>query len=273
MTQTYSVRLPDISERMLSIHAREGQQKDEMCGPYWAAVAVMALTGRAVTQDEAALAAGTRITVGGGRQEDLPPGASSRTDYRQPIPTTANTQLAGTSAAGVVRAISRISDAAVVGVPVRGPWSQDTVGALTDLVLETEALAILNVETRYLWNSHLGLRDMAAYLRGAPVEVQPSEWSVGHYVAVVGSITSSRQLVVCADTYPSLGANGIHVQPPDRLARALMRPASDTSGGAIVAVAAPHAIRVQEWADAAGCEIGFWDNGAAEDTETIQEIL
>jgi hypothetical protein len=64
--------------------------------------AVAALTGRVLTQDDAAVAAGTLLTVGGGRLADLPPGAASRADYLQQIPTTEDTQLAGTSPQGIV---------------------------------------------------------------------------------------------------------------------------------------------------------------------------
>ena len=90
-----------------------------------------------------------------------------------------------------------------------------------------------------------------------------SEWDVGHYVAITGSLTGSqRQLLMCADTYPSLGAQGVHVQPAECLAAALNRDGAETSGGAIVAVAADRAAEIQAWAANQALAFGYWDNGA-----------
>jgi len=80
LTGSYSLHVPDIARRVLASQARERQQKDEFCGPFWVVAAVAALTGQVVTQDDAAVAAGTLLTAGGGRLSDLPPGAASRAD-------------------------------------------------------------------------------------------------------------------------------------------------------------------------------------------------
>jgi hypothetical protein len=245
---------------------RERQQKDELCGAFWAAVAVTALTGRTVEQDDAAVAAGTLLSAGGGSLNDLPPGAVSRTDYIREITTTADTLLAGTSPQGLVRAIRSVSGGTLTAVPIRGPWREKSVEALADFVLDGgEAVAILNVATRYLWRSHLSLLDVTAYLDGGDDTYPGSEWDVGHYVAMVGSLAagaeSGRRLLLCADTYPSLGAEGLHRQPASRLAAGLNRDGAVTSGGVIVVVPSERAASVESWAAEAGVAIDYWNNG------------
>ena len=124
--------------------------------------------------------------------------------------------------------------------------------------------------TRYLWHSHLSLLDLTAYLDGTDVTYPDSEWQVGHYVAIVGSLSaavaSGRRLLLCADTYPSLGAAGLHPQPASRLAAGLNRDGAATTGGAIVVVPSHRAASVQTWAAEAGVAAGYWDNGVP-DTE------
>lgn len=264
MTGSYSLHVPDVARRVLASQARERQQKDEFCGPFWVVAAVAALTGRVVTQDDAAVAAGTLLTAGGGRLEDLPPGAASRADYLRQVPTTEDTALAGTSPQGIVRAVSELSGGEVTAVPLCGQWTDSMLNALAGLVLDgDDAVAILNVATRYLWHSHPSLPDVLGYLDGADVRPAASEWDVGHYVAIVGSLTGSqRQLLMCADTYPSLGAQGVHVQPAGCLAAALNRDGAGTSGGAMVAVPAGRAAEIEAWAADQALAFGYWDNGA-----------
>ena len=263
LNNDYSLRIPAIGRLVLASQIRERQQKDELCGPFWVAAIVTALTGRQVTQDEAAVAAGTLLSAGGGRPSDLPPGAVSRTDYSQSISTTTDSNLAGTSPRGIVRAVGEMSGGDVSAVPICGPWTEDAVARLADLVLdEPDTVAILNVATRYLWDSHVGLLDVIGYLDGADQACAPAEWQVGHYVAVVGSLArSQRRLLLCADTYPSIGARGVHLQAPDRLAAALRRPEEPTSGGVIVAVRSDREAEIRAWAAGAALQVGYWDNG------------
>jgi hypothetical protein len=263
LTSAYSVNISEVARRVLHGQARERQQKDEFCGPFWAAVTVTALTGRVVTQDDAAIAAGTLLTEGGGHPDDLPPGAASRTDHPRGVRTTRDTGLAGTSPRGIVRSIGELSEQGLVAVPICGPWDETAVNGLTDLVIDTvEAVAILNVATRYLWHSHTGFLDVLDYLSGEEVAPEPSEWQVGHYVAIVGSLVGShRRLVACADTYPTLGVRGVHVQPPDAIAAALTRADAATTGGAIVVTSARNAPQVMAWVASSKLGVGFWDNG------------
>ena len=262
----YSLTIPDIAKAVLAGQLRERQQKDELCGAFWAAIALTALTGRTPTQDDAAVAAGTLLSAGGGSPDDLPPGAASRADYLREIATTPERALAGTSPRGIVHAVGSLSDGTLTAVPLRGPWQEKSVEALADFVLDGgTAVAILNVATRYLWHTHPSMLDVTAYLDGAADDYQNSEWDVGHYVAIVGSLTTGtdggRRVLLCADTYQSLGAKGLHPQPASRLAAGLNRDGAPTSGGAIVVVPSHRAASVKAWAAEAGVAGGYWDNG------------
>jgi hypothetical protein len=64
-----------------------------------------------------------------------------------------------------------------------------------------------------------------------------------------------------ADTYPSLGRGGVHVQPRERLALALARP-DMAPGGLIAVVAAARAAEVRAGAVDLGLSEGVWDNGS-----------
>jgi hypothetical protein len=63
-----------------------------------------------------------------------------------------------------------------------------------------------------------------------------------------------------ADTYPSLGDGGVHMQPRERLATALER-RDMPAGGMLVVVAAEDAASVRAGARALGLREGIWDNG------------
>ena len=63
-----------------------------------------------------------------------------------------------------------------------------------------------------------------------------------------------------ADTYPSLGDGGVHLQPQERLAAAIER-REMPAGGVIVAAAAQDAPAVRASAAALGLIEELWDNG------------
>ena len=65
-----------------------------------------------------------------------------------------------------------------------------------------------------------------------------------------------------ADTYPSLGHRGLHMQPEQRLATAIER-RDMPAGGAIVVAFAEDAHAVRAGADSIGLAEGIWDNGTA----------
>jgi hypothetical protein len=92
-------------------------------------------------------------------------------------------------------------------------------------------------------------------------EGPPPDWDVGHFVCVFGRVGGpGGELYGVADTYPALGAGGVHVQPRDRLARALARP-DMAPGGLIAVVAREDAAAVRAAADSGGLQERAWDNG------------
>src|SRR5918998_4582367 len=123
-----TVRLVPVARDLAALHEREMPQKDQLCGPFWGALA-LAAAGHPVGQDEVALRAGTTLAEGDPAQW-LPPGASPRTDYALPIPVSPDEASAGTSAPGLARGIEELSDGALRLVPVAGAGAAGTGGSL-----------------------------------------------------------------------------------------------------------------------------------------------
>ena len=70
------------------------------------------------------------------------------------------------------------------------------------------------------------------------------------------------ELVLIADTYPSLGPSGLHLQPIECVAAALRRPDILGAGGVVLFLPPAAAGGVREALTAAGITIGLWDNGS-----------
>jgi hypothetical protein len=120
---------------------------------------------------------------------------------------------------------------------------------------------VANVATRHLWGAGVRVDEQLAYLFAGVQDGPPADWDVGHFVCVVGRVRGpGGDLYAVADTYPSLGVGGVHVQPQERLAKALERPEM-TAGGMIVIVAADEAAGVRSGAGPLGLLEGVWDNG------------
>jgi hypothetical protein len=229
----------------------ESQQKDYLCGPFHAA-RVLRDHGVAVDQDLVALRAGTSCAPEG----EVPHGAVSYRDYRFEFPR-ADQERAGTSARGLAAAIERLSNGALVCVPLSGPWSGDAVTAVVGL----NARLIANLRTGLLWGSRPPLEALLAVLEGQRVVAPPpADWDVGHFVELIQVVRGRRgSLVVVRDSYPALGYNGIHLQPPETLASALNR--DDGRRGWVLAVVEPRgAVAVQRLASELGLTTEMWDN-------------
>jgi hypothetical protein len=70
-----------------------------------------------------------------------------------------------------------------------------------------------------------------------------------------------------ADTYPSLGIVGVHLQPQERLAAAIER-REGPAGGVIVVACSDDAPTIRATAGALGLAESVWDNGTVTDTGT-----
>lgn len=266
--------LPGARE-LLSVHARELPQRDDLCGAFCGALALRAggiataPGGREpIDQDTVARAAGSVV----GMHTDpaiLPLQETGRRDYRLALAFVADSSVSGTTAAGLAGAVQELSGGRLAVVPFSGPWTPETLDGLFDL---TTALArpvtlLANLATRHLWGSHPRADQLLAYLLdGDPAGPQP-DWDVGHFVCIVARVSGpGGSLYGVADTYPSLGVGGVHVQPRERLAAAIERP-DMPAGGVLVVIDAEDAPAVRAGAAALGLVEGSWDNG----TVTIPE--
>jgi hypothetical protein len=260
--------LPGARE-LLEIHARELPQRDDLCGAFCGALALGAAgidsyEGEPLDQDSVALRAGS--VVSGARDDGtLPHGEPGRRDYRLELPTIADSAISGTTAAGVMDAVEALSAGRLAAIPYSGPWTPVTLGGLFDLAAELPRAVTLvaNFATHHLWGAGAGIPQLLDYLIDGTGQGPPPDWDVGHFACVVGSVRGpAGRLYGVADTYPSLGSRGLHMQPQERLAAAIERP-DMPAGGVIVVVHAEDASAVRAGASALGLAEGVWDNGTA----------
>lgn len=252
------------------LQARWMPQKDGCCGPFWGAIALHALgrtshVGEALDPDLVAVHAGTRLSA-----EDpytsLPPGAQPRTDYRLDLPITTESAASGTSARRLAAAIHALGDGVAEVLPVAGPWSAHSVETLTECVRASApgAVVLANWRTGPLWASRPPAEVIVGYLAGRKVKAPASEWDVGHFVNLSGTVRSAgRTMVVVRDSYPVLGFDGCHLQPVEAVAAALAR--GDGKEGGVLAVAPPAECEPLREALAGSFQLRGWDNGTPDD--------
>jgi len=264
-----SMLLPG-SRELLAGHARELPQRDDLCGAFCGALALEAAGiantpgGEPLDQDAVALAAGSIVSTG--RDPDtLPDGETGRRDYRLALPTIEDPDLSGTTAAGVTKAIEQLGAGRVVPVPLSGPWSAQTLDGLFDLATGARQplTLVANLATHHLWGARPAPSALLDYLYEGVDAGPPPDWDVGHFVCVVACTTGpGGRLYAVADTYPSLGRDGVHVQPSERLAAAIDR-RDKPAGGVIAVVAGDEAAWLREGCARLGLVEGLWDNGTA----------
>jgi hypothetical protein len=256
------------SRALLRAHARELPQRDDFCGAFCTSLALHATgieswRGRPLDQDAVARAAGTVVS----RFADtdaLPAGERGRRDYRIAPPLIDDAAVSGTNCAGVVAAIGELSGGRLAAIALREPWIAHTIDGLFDAVagLDRPAALIANVATRHLWGGAPSAGQLLDYLLDGADEGPAPDWDVGHFVCVVARARGrGGSAYAIADTYPSLGRAGVHVQPRERLARALQRPGM-APGGIVAVVAAADAAAARSAAEALGLQEGVWDNGS-----------
>ena len=243
------------ADRLLELHAAELPQKNELCGCFWATLALRLHGEGPVEQDDAALIAGSVITTHGSVGE-LPFGYPGRDDFLADLPVTDDDASSGTSAHGVALAIGELAEGRLAALPVSG-LDASGVRALLTAAAEsaTPVVLVANVQTGAFWGSHPSAAQLAAYLERGDLTAGPAaDWSVGHFVGLVGlSEGRAGALVSVADTYPVLGLGGVHLQPAEAVAAAL-------EGRGVLVVAEPDT--AQRVADASGGVSELWDNGS-----------
>jgi hypothetical protein len=246
---------------MVAVTAAPAQQKDNLCGPFWATrilrdAGIETWEGEELDEDLVALRAGTRLPVPD--DGSVPPGADSRAGYRFELPR-AEAALSGTAAGALADAIETASLGALRCLPLRGAWNEQRVSELVDGARGARLLA--NVRTGALWASRPPLDALLAELRGDPVEAPPADWDVGHFCELELLIRGpGGALVLVGDSYPTFGWGGRHLQPPRAIAAALLR--GDGREGGVLAVVPPErAGAVEALARDLGLDVGIWDNG------------
>jgi len=258
--------LPGARE-LLAAHSRELPQRDDLCGAFCAALALRAAgvedrDGELVDQDDVALAAGSIVSAQP-NIEILPLGELGRRDYRLAIPTVENSAVSGTTAAGLRRAVQALSGGKLVAIPYSGPWTAGSLRGLFDLLcgLPHPVTLVANFATRHLWGARPSISQLLGYLYDGEQDGPPPDWDVGHFACVVGRIQGPGGSLYCiADTYPSLGIGGLHLQPQERLALAVER-RDMPAGGMFVLATAADAPVVRAGTEALGLDESLWDNG------------
>ncbi len=248
--------------RVAPWHRAAGQQFDHLCGVHWASILLTA-DGVAATPEALAVEAGTTVPAGGW-QGALPPGAEPRPVPSEAVPVAPSPDASGTSVPGLAEAVSRASDGSRTLVPLRASWNAGWVRSVIDLCAAGPAwgaVPLANVRTGMLWGSRLPLLDAIAWLDGDDAEAPAPDWDVGHFVTIAGRLEgTARSLVIVRDSYPNLGWDGHHLQPPEALGAALSR-GDGREGGVALYVSEADRAEVERAAKEAGFEIGFWDNG------------
>ena len=251
--------------RTMAVAQLGAQQKDNLCGPFWAARVLVeagfpSWGGEPVDQDLIAHRAGTTLP-GVTAEPCVPPGASSLTDYRYRLPV-ATEDESGTSVSGLMAAIEAASGGCLHCVPIRGSWSAVGIERLVEEAVRLEVRLIANLRTGRLWGSHATNDAILAELDGKNVEGPAADWDVGHFVELETLVRGlHRSLVVVHDSYPTLGRQGRHLQPPRAVAAALER-GDGREGGVIAVTTQVTADTFAAFAADLGLEVGLWNNGS-----------
>jgi hypothetical protein len=251
-----------------ALHAESLPQKDNLCGCFWASLVLRAagfetVDGAPVDEEAVALLAGTTLPEGDPGSW-VPPGATPRSSYRVELPRGDDPELCGTSSTGVARAIELLAEGSLAVVPVRGPWRASSVSDLFAVLEDAtpRATLIANLRTGALRATRPDPATVLEHLEGRPVEWGPCEWDVGHFCCLEGLVSArGRDLVLVADTYPTLGWRGHHLQPAEAVADALRRD-DGRAGGVLCVAEARAAPGLSDALARRGFEVGHWDNGS-----------
>ena len=243
----------------------ERQQRDYLCGPFHAArvlrdAGVAEWDGEAVDQDLIASRAGT-ILPAAEEGPAVPPGASSLRGYRHDL-ARGEEARSGTAVGALAEAIEAAGSGSLRCIGLRGGWTGERVERLVDAATSGGVRLLANLRTGPLWASRPPLGVLLAALDGTPVAEPPAaDWDVGHFVELARLVRGGGgSLVLVVDSYPELGWDGHHLQPPAALATALER-GDGHEGGVLAVVPAARVATVRDLAGGLGLEIGFWENG------------
>lgn len=255
--------LPGAAE-LLRVRVGELPQRDELCGPFTALLALrVAGLGGELDQDDVALAAGTVLSPPP-RTGSLPPGEPGRDDFRRPLPQTGDPAGAGTAATGVARAVEQLAAGTLAAVPASGGWDAAALRALLGGAgsLAGPVTVLANVATGELADHGASADELEVYLGTGVYRGARSRWLAGHFVALAGRLEGpAGTLVLVADSYRSLGVDGLHLQPVEHLAAALRREGLPP-GGILLVVPAAQRSAARDLVTSVGLRAELWDNGS-----------
>ena len=253
------ITIPD--RRLLArLYAAERQQMDNLCGCFWASLALRA-AGIDADQEAVALEAGA-ILPGGDPLTHVAPGATPRNDYRVELP---HGRRSGHGRHG--RAAAGRGDRPHLGRLARGDRGggavvrRDASPRCSTSPVRRRVL-IANLRTGLFWGSRPDPGVVLDHLSGGDPEPPPADWDVGHFVELATLVRGpGGSLVVVRDTYQELGLAGA----PRAAARARRRraPARRRQRGR-----RPRRVRRPQprtacatGSAAPGFELRGWDNG------------
>ncbi|MBW4661484.1 MAG: hypothetical protein KME15_22660 [Drouetiella hepatica Uher 2000/2452] len=260
--QNFSVGLLPGFDRIMLEHRLAGQQPDNLCGPYWVAV-LLRSRGITLTPEQVAQMAGSILPTGN-PETWLPSGANSRQDYCLALPEATDLREAGTSAQGLMAAVSALSDNAHRFVPLQADWTVDRLETVLQLCQNHSnwnAIPLCNLRTDSLWGASLPVGDAISYLSEEAIMPPPADWNVGHFLVLAGMVKGMRSLGLICDTYPKFGWQGYHLQPFDVLAQALNR-GDGYGGGILLFISQSDQEEVELQFKQEGFAIECWDNGS-----------
>jgi hypothetical protein len=259
-----SVDLLPGALQVAKAHQRAGQQHDNLCGPYWVSTLLDTYTGIKVDPTQIGQLAGAMLPIGDDPTAWVPPGSKSRQDYSRPLPT-CPAELSGTAAAGLVKATVEASAGTYTLLPIQTRWTAERLETLMQICQSYDhwqAVPLANVLTGHFWGSRLGVEQAIAYLHGQPISPPPADWAVGHFVSLAGTIQGpGNTLLIVRDTYPGLGWDGYHLQPPAAIAAALNRDGAASDGGILLFIAVADQSEAETVFGNEGFSLALWDNG------------
>ncbi|MEO0770219.1 MAG: hypothetical protein AAFY72_12450 [Cyanobacteria bacterium J06649_4] len=245
------------------------QQPDNLCGPYWVALLLQAFGGLSVSAVEVAIAASTHLPAHGNPADWLPPGAHSlKGENYEKIPTLLETDLCGTSIAGLIQATELLSAEQFCLLPLQTPDWQNGINSLWSLCQthpNWQIVPLLNSHTYYFWGSQLSPAAVLSYLATGKLSPPPSDWSVGHFALLFGCMTGkAANLYAVLDTYLQFGWEGLHYQSGDAIAHSLTRPQHTTTGGIALFIPTQYRTEITQAVTAANFTTQPWNNGSPE---------
>jgi hypothetical protein len=202
-----------------------------------------------------------------------------RTFYRWPLRVSDDPAAAGTSPAGVARAIGLASGGALVTLPIAGRVADGAVAlsevrtaALHDLLASRldrwRVHPIANYQANQLLDpssaEYLGLARGGAEAAAA-TKPPLDTWEVGHFAGIGALWTTAEgeRWVLLLDSYKSRGWAGYEPQPVELLRRGLVR-SDGREGGLLLVLPREHLDEAHAALRAIGLGARMWNNGSLE---------